>query len=751
MDGEGSYSNLVQDLGVTSLRYPGGSLTEEFFDLSDPDATTATHRDTGDTVDFIPISDFMDSAAALGSPVTIVLPTRNQLSQGKDGNGDRFADVDEAVLRGFVRDVVTGKYGDAEIEAFEIGNEYWGSGKMSSQEYGRVAAEMSRIISSELDKVEANHGTGGDTDVVVQMGTNFNYASLDEEYKGWNGDAIVRDLETRYDIKLEDDVARASGHVDWTEVGNAIIAGNFDDGNIGDIDGIVAHVYSKEPAAPGQRSFMLDQIDDAWHEEFEDLDTYITEWNMSGSSGHFDREEDYGLYQAHEMLNMIEQFVDSGVDVAHAWPLLQNTANTFSRGFDHEELTPAGEFYKIMADTLPGKQMIDLDPHSDETETQIGKLTAHAFYGDGDLVLFLVAPRGGAPKTEVDLSELIRGFGHFDAQKLGVAQGDHPGSNLSDAVVDVVPKGQIYADGSITADLSAGEILTVTLSDINPSATLTEHLGSVSAKDAPETKDPILDAAPAPAPPPTPTPTPPPTSTRDEPEPDPDPDTTSTGSDPLPTQKDGSSADPSTTQGSTAADRLTGTNENDKLKGYAGDDTIAAGNGDDTVNGGRGDDRLSGNDGDDNLRGREGNDLLSGGNGDDVLFGERGADVLKGGKGQDSLYGGDGDDTLHGGQKGDWLEAGAGKNVVSGGFGRDIFAFDDSDRAFLTRITDFTPGRDQLWFDEDLLDDLDDITFLHDAKEKQLTLVLDDRTDQKVVLEGIAEDDLDLQSDLLIH
>jgi alpha-L-arabinofuranosidase len=150
--GPGSYDEAINGLGVTGLRYPGGSLTEEYFDITNPDATTATSNITGETTDFIPISEFLSYANANGQEVTIVVPTYSQFGE-PDENGNRLSNVNEANLREFVHDVVTGVYGEAPIIAIEIGNEYWGSGLMNAVEYGRLSSEMALVIDDELQAV----------------------------------------------------------------------------------------------------------------------------------------------------------------------------------------------------------------------------------------------------------------------------------------------------------------------------------------------------------------------------------------------------------------------------------------------------------------------------------------------------------------------------------------------------------------------------------------------------------------------
>ncbi len=98
---------------------------QHFFDINDPDRETAQHADTGEVADVVPLSDFMSFSEVNGHDVTLVLPTRHYLSEQTDDNGNRFSDVGEDDLRDFIRDVVSGQYGDPTIRTLEIGNEYW--------------------------------------------------------------------------------------------------------------------------------------------------------------------------------------------------------------------------------------------------------------------------------------------------------------------------------------------------------------------------------------------------------------------------------------------------------------------------------------------------------------------------------------------------------------------------------------------------------------------------------------------------
>ena len=63
---DGTYDELAEALGITAIRYPGGSVTEFYFDISDPDRAVATHPNTGEEQTLIPYSNFMSYAAAEG-------------------------------------------------------------------------------------------------------------------------------------------------------------------------------------------------------------------------------------------------------------------------------------------------------------------------------------------------------------------------------------------------------------------------------------------------------------------------------------------------------------------------------------------------------------------------------------------------------------------------------------------------------------------------------------------------------------
>jgi len=486
MTGPGSYAEAVQDLNVTGLRYPGGSLTETLFDISNPDASTATHADTGEVTEFIPISGFMSYAEENGQAVTIVIPTRFELSDEVDEQGNRMPEIDEEALRDFIHEVASGTYGDAEIRGFEIGNEYWGSGQMNAVEYGRLAAEMATIIDDELRLVSEIHEIDtSEMSVLAQMGHNYNHSCLSEEYEDCSPEEVLADLAERYpEMEISDDLTYGSGNINWTAVNNELIRMSFDtEQEIESLDGVIAHVYTR--GTDFSRYNDLDMIDRIWlsEEEFEELEIHVTEWNLKSGTD-LDRHEDYGLFQAHDMLNTVEEFMAAGVDQAHVWPLIQNTSNPLCTGFEYSESSAPGKMFSMMSENLPGKTMLDFTPGGDrQTEIRGETLDLHAFASPDEMVLYLASTSDQSEVTDVDLSGLVAGFSEMEISVLGVCEGEQSGSSYADSHINECNAEDIFRDGTLEVDLAPGEIMQVVIRDLVPTESFGEVLATLMPVD----------------------------------------------------------------------------------------------------------------------------------------------------------------------------------------------------------------------------------------------------------------------------
>ncbi|WP_292308813.1 type I secretion protein [Marivita sp.] len=483
----GDYDRLIEELGVGSFRYPGGSLTERYFDITNPNASIVSDRDTGELREFIPLNEALDYASDEGLSVTIVIPTRNLLSETADANGDRFAAIDEAALRGFVRDVVTGVHGDADIEAFELGNEYWGSGQMSSVEYGRLASEMAVIVNDELSL------QGSDAEIIVQSGTNFDFARLSDDYGADMSSAdILADLNATYDLNLGADSIYSSGEINWTHVANEMILSEFDtEAERSAVDQVAVHVYSRGQVNESQRTFFLNSTDETWGEQIPDAQIAVTEWNTAGNSDSLDRSTDFGLFQSHEMINIMEEFLRYDVEQAHVWPLIQNTPNTLSVDDGTATLTPGGAMFNMMQEAMPGKVAIDLTPEAGaDTEVQEDGISLHGFWEPDELLFYIAATGEEGADTEVDFSALVSDAGRVEISILGVADGSPIGANSSDAVVEQIDPALLMEGTNLSVQMDQGEIMQVRMFGFTPSQDFQDVISEESPEDLP---DPMID------------------------------------------------------------------------------------------------------------------------------------------------------------------------------------------------------------------------------------------------------------------
>lgn len=717
----GRLLELATDLGVTNLRYPGGSLTEWYFDISQPDAATATHRESGEVVDFVSLSSFAEMASEIGAGATIVIPTARFLSVARDSTGNRWPNFDEAELRKFVRDTLTGEYGELLVKAFEIGNEYWGSGQMSAREYGRLAGEMAVIIDDEIGQLSSSRGLGTEPDVVIQVGANHSHSDLREVFGDMPTEQALRLLSNDYGVEDARMALSNGDNFNWGVLNNIILLSELQHaGAEAAVSGVVFHLYSKEPDLPNQREYNFWLIDTFWKPIFGELATYVTEWNVSGVTGFRAREQDYGLFQASEMMQVLEEMASRDVTSANVWPLLQNTANALSYGQVYDELSFPGAVYSELSDRLEGFRALDLSPgdgEADDVEMQADGYSLHAYIAEDAIELVLFSAGEGNCNVQLDLSAILS---DYDASRLtslaylpGEAMGDSSASfgrssesNWSDpgdlSVSYVLKNGEavfITFQGAVFKPAIAAQIVPRASSDPLYGSLDGQHLVGGESADLIHGHggdDGIYGQA---------------------------------GNDTL---HGGPGAD--TLAGSHGADVLWAGDGNDILGGGSGHDSIAADNGSDTVGGGQdndtvlggsgndviaggaGNDSLHGNDHSDEIGGGAGNDWVSGdagdddiggGYGDDTLYGSSGydrigggtgADLLFGGAGNDFLAGGSGSDELWGGNGDDTLNGGSGNDTLIGVGGADVFVFNEGAGIGHDRIENFEIGVDLLHF-----------------------------------------------------
>lgn len=488
---DGTYDDVVESLGVTHVRYPGGSLAEEFFDISDPTKDVVESVISAQAISFLPYDEFMTWAEAENLEVTIVIPTITQLGDlaGADSNGDRFPDIEEDVLRGFIRDTLDGKYGAPEIKAFEIGNEYFGSGEMSSVEYGRLASEMALILKDEINS-HPQAAQFADIDILVQMGVNHGDARLDNFYSDLaTGQEQLDALEADYRMDFPaDKFLFSNGTVSWARVNSALVANEFDTPEeVQSVDAIVAHVYGRGLDVPSSWYFDFRVIDDAMGETFPEVTKYVTEWNSRSEEFTTDENERFGLEQAHEMMHLLNTMTGYDVESANIWPVQQSTATDLSGPEGQSELTVAGEMFRMMAENLPGTYAIRLDgsvPGEDEVSTLHSDYWL--FAGPERSSVFVFAHHDETEDISLDLSEVFSDMGTVAVQRLGVQPGDQPESR--DAQPDLVELNPTDILNGFTADVTLDPHEVLHISFENP--TYVQAFGDMIPEYTPPATDP---------------------------------------------------------------------------------------------------------------------------------------------------------------------------------------------------------------------------------------------------------------------
>lgn len=646
-----------QDLGATGLRYPGGSITEWYFDISD--ISGGSHERTvgsfqGTTQTLTPFTDFVALAAGLDTGITLVVPTISGFTQSAGEAliagtyGQRVVDAGHLEnVSAFIRAAVeTARMHGVTIDALEIGNEFWGSGQMTALEYGRLAAAMSQVIADTFSDmgiaapeqpdivVQTTSSAGlfspsSDTSLYVDEETKFVYtardlqgldagviANLTEVTVASQGTSRPQVLEIiaafdRETITMADDQGQLTS-LDTSDAADAI-------------DGVVEHYYLDGgfAAVNTAEQFGFSQLD-LWNIALEtrdsalpDLDFYITEWNTR-KNGDVELANNRGLQQVSMTIETFYEMATHNVTSANFWPAIFNHSNSGTLMFNSADaLTLVGEGFALMSESLVG-----LTPNLDFRVA--GEVAIHG-YGDSDQQVYFLSERSGSEnRMELDLSAAITlDAAYYRVSWTELWDGGAGGTDeMAQPVISTTRIIDPMAAGALDAFLLTMQAWSVMRLDIE----------AVDAADAASTLPGVN----------------------------------------VPNARlvEGSEAD-DRMRGGLGNDIILGLAGNDNMNGYEGDDRVSGGAGDDFVKGGWGNDKLIGGAGNDTLTGDWGNDKVWAGSGDDIVYGGDGHDIIRLGIGNDSVDGGTGDDVIWGAADADTLSGDAGNDKLWGGAGND--------------------------------------------------------------------------------
>lgn len=585
---DGPFRKAIDFLNPTSIRYPGGTVTEDLFDPSSKFWNEIFENENDDVINgpggtkVATVQSFLRFAGEHNYDVKFVLPSEHLLKDGPHG----IREIDEVALQKMMSKVdglVSGEYGDVQIDTFEIGNEYYVNGRMTAAEYGMVANRVTLELADSFDE----------------------YLSHLPARTAWEEPKIA--------------VQAGAG---WLPADNDAIIGAFSMKARGEVDVVVGHFYPKTLDSVEKFDGLYKSLE-AWNDEagFSKLETWMSEWNVRNGET-----SDHGLYQASSAIAVFDEMIVRGIDAASIWGAQhQNLHSKLVSVRSHDLNSPTDESFTTyatatgqilveMRSDLIGLRSLDLDPDNFLNLRGGNDIDVHSFGNSGRAVIFISSRSDTAQVVDLDLDEYFQGRTHMhatsivavdDPRTLEFDESDPLSPHSRVAVHSITNNDLVADDGKIT--LAPGEILKVEVNFQKSGV----YIAGV---------DPL------------------------DPLPTDDYDDRFVGSDYGDHIKGrygddkleglggrdilygGTGRD--VVSGGGGADFLSAGTDADKAFGGAGNDLVRGGNGNDTIFGGAGDDRLEG---------EEGSDALFGGDGDDTLISADGTNELTGGNGSD-LY-----------------------------------------------------------------------------------------------------------------
>jgi len=343
-----SFEIAVENLGIGYVRYPAGQPDTAYSEGMIIDGKLPEH-----------FTNFMDWAESNNQRVAVVTPTFSSYSGPEE-------------LSTFTL-LASQRYGDI-IEAFEVGNEYWGS--IGEEAYGVIANESVLAISQGLGAADI------DIDIWVQMANPMGRAS---DFGPGTGTWLDRIVDA-----------------------NDTIISQLGSEAISEIDGVVEHYYFRRDNDyfgsfdPATNYIALDIA--IWRSALGgDTTVNITEWNIKSTNLN-----QLGMKGASTMIAQLSFMVDLDVDSAYVWPPQSNTTNDLAGsgevivGEDGIVLnTILGATFSMLSESLPGKNM--LLPEI----THSGSDIVFNMFGDANEIVLYVSSRSREVQdVTLDLAEL---------------------------------------------------------------------------------------------------------------------------------------------------------------------------------------------------------------------------------------------------------------------------------------------------------------------------------------------------------
>lgn len=439
----GTYPARAEAAGLELIRFPGGSVTETFFDPAKPDAQSTSYvNDLGQTVTLtlVPLSDFLDYAIAADLGAIIVVPIQRYVTAWKAESETRatiLTQADEIAIRDYV---TTALHSGVPVHAIEIGNEPC-LGGITDADYGKIADEMARVIHDAAEEFQAA-------------------GNLPEGYVH----PLLSLVTTPYHLKADIDSDGIATYEESLQERFAQITSEA----LAKIDAITIHRYvSRDYEA-------IDNFQAPWIKAEEvdalvgrDLELIVTEWNISAtqngvlhwaSATEAEREGlDTGLKHAGAVAAMFHEMAVNNVEVAAFWAVQQqNDVSLAQREGTNTELRPGGKMFSYLSENTQGLRAIELDRPSPDFDL-------HAFGSDARQFLVINARLGEVQTIELDLTRFSGSVDSGWVHILTAAKGQDPRDPNVDTEIEDVPLAEVFNAGALSLTLDPWEVAFVSL------------------------------------------------------------------------------------------------------------------------------------------------------------------------------------------------------------------------------------------------------------------------------------------------
>ena len=671
VNADSTFPDIMDRVGIDLIRYPGGTVTEEFFDISNPTATVQSSLFGRPDRDVTPIQEFLEYVGQSGSEAIIVLPTYRYF----DTTTREIDPAAETEIKAFVRAVLAGDYGNAEIKGFEIGNE-WYQDKFdwNAAEFGELQSKIALWI----DEVVQENGEWSDVDVYAQAGRG------DDDHNG-----------------IEDDQE---------------IAAQFNEAELDAIDGLISHFYASTSSGNplilgGNVNRRLNDLADYWDVTDETgLDLVVTEWNVGGNGE--DDTSVSGLMRNVALLNVFSNMMERGVDTSAIWTAQAPGAASLGTIEGDDHLTSTGYLYRMMRRELVDTQAVETaqdDEIYDQNGNEIGR--TYIFQGNDKTVIYLASGINDDIDLTVNLGAFTTEDSHIHATVLGAAEGFQADDYRIEASTTTISNREFDNSGNQIFNLKEYEVIQVVITtgtgvkmfgdDQNATDDTfdgtaygdeiwgldgndeiagfagDDHLHGGAGND-------VIDGGQGN-----------------------DVITTGAGSDAVDGGTGEDTLDYSGNQSGVriyAREGMVEEDETGEVDSFAGIEKFIGTDYADTVFTDHATTSVDSGSGDDFIRVLGGENVaVRAGEGDDFVLAEFGETTVELGAGNDrflsytaevSVEGGEGDDVIHGGDQNDTINGGEGNDVLSGGGGRDVFVFNRDEGTDV--VLDFDASQDSL-------------------------------------------------------